>query len=165
MSGENAEHLISECKQIKDDCEYTAEAHHFIAGYQEIINYVVKLAPAIIAAWSGIQVLRGASTQIAWLAIISGVVFAVATILGPERWAAEHTKAAKDYTVLKHEARSLHEAFYPEMSQSEFYIAVRILREKYNSLVTHTPKTNNMAFKIAQKRIREDRHKPDYRES
>lgn len=118
----------------------------------EIGNAPVKLAPAIIAAWSGILVLGGASTQIAWLAIISGVVF------GPERCAAGHTKAAKDYTVMKHEARSLHEAFFPEMSQSEFYIAVRILREKYNSLVAHTPKTSNRAFKIAQERIKQGRH-------
>jgi hypothetical protein len=123
------DHLIHECKRIKGDSEHTAEAHHTIASSMERTGFCLKIIPAILAAGSGAAVLLGAEIWVAWLAVISGAIFAYSSIANPDGQASEHTKAAKEFTVLKHDARSLHESFCKEMGQAEFYIAVRILRE------------------------------------
>ena len=87
------------------------------------------------------------------------------TIIGPDKRANDHTKAAKDYTVLKHDARALYQTFSHEMSQSEFYLSVRLLRERYNNLVSQTPKTTDKAFEKARAKIKSDRHTPDFKET
>ena len=162
MAPKNNEHLITECKQIEDDCKYTAEAHHTIASGNEKMGLGLKIIPAGVAAGSGVALLSGYPSWVAWLAIISGVVFAMTTIMGPDKRANDHTKAAKDYTVLKHDARALYQTFSHEMSQSEFYLSVRLLRERYNNLVSQTPKTTDKAFEKARLKVKSDRHTPDF---
>jgi hypothetical protein len=155
-------HLINECKRIEEDCTYNAETHHSIASCNDRISFWIKFIPAAVAAGSGIAVLKGSPIWVAWLSILSGVVFALATILNPDRNANDHTKAAKDFTVLKHDSRALYQTFSHEMSQSEYYISVRLLRDRYNNLIRHTPKTSDKAFRKASKKIKAGSHRPDF---
>jgi len=155
-------HLINECKRIEEDCTYNAEAHHSIASCSDRISFWLKFIPAAVAAGSGVAVLKGYPIWLAWLSILSGVVFALATILNPDRHANDHTKAAKDFTVLKHDARALYQTFSREMSQSEYYISVRLLRERYNNLVRQVPKTTDKAFEKSRKKIKAKKHKSDF---
>lgn len=162
MAERSTEHLIGECKRIWDDCRYTAEAHHIIAQRKERIALLAKLIPAILAAGSGAAVILGAESWVAWFAVISGAVFGFASIANPDGQAHEHTKAAKEFTVLKHDARSLHKCFNIEMGQNEFNIAVRVLRERYNCIVRYSPKTTEDSFQKAGEKIKAGKHESDF---
>ncbi len=149
MSEQIVDHLIHECKRIKDDCEYTAEAQLMVKSSKRMVGFWLKIIPALLAAGSGAAVLLGAQIQLAWLAVISGAVFAYPSIANPDGQANEHTKAAKEFTVLKTWRPILHESFCREMGQTEFYIAVRVLRERYNCIVRYSPKTTDDSFEKA----------------
>ncbi len=162
MAEQKDEHLIKECMRIEDDSLYTAEAHYILASREKKISLWVKIFPAVVAAASGILVLRKYPNWVAWLAVVSGVVFALQSILDPDRKANDHSTAGKEYTALKHEARALYQTFSKEMDKSDFAAAVRVLREKYNSLVKHSPQTTEKAFEKGRKRINSGRHTPDF---
>jgi hypothetical protein len=161
---QNDEHLIKECMRIENDSLYTAEAHYILASKEKRLSIWVKVVPAAVAAVSGILVLRGYPAWVAWFAVISGVVFALQSVLDPDRKANDHSTAGKEYTALKHEARSLYQTFSKEMDKSDFTTAVRLLRERYDSLVKHSPQTTEKAFEEGRKRIKSGRHTPDFEE-
>jgi hypothetical protein len=164
MDEQDNSHLINECIRIEEDCLYTAEAHYIIANQAGRIGFWVKLVPAVAAAASGVLVLSGAPNWIAWFAVISGVAFALQSILNPDKEQEEHAQAGKCYTALKHESRALHNTFHKEMDHASFYVMVRILREKYNLIAKLTPQTTIKAFEEGRKRIKTGRHKPDFEE-
>jgi len=157
-------HLIKECMQIEEDCLYTAEAHYIIASDASRISFWVKLIPALAAAASGVAVLFGAPNWVAWFAVISGVAFALQSILNPDKEREEHSLAGKCYTSLKHEARALYQTFSKEMKREEFSMMVRILRERYNMIAKLTPQTTIRTFEEGRKRVKSGRHKPDFEE-
>ncbi len=165
MTDNDNRHLISECMQIKDDCEYTAEAHYFIAAKEDRISFWVKVIPAATAAISGALVLAGKPYWIAWFSVIAGVAFALQSILNPDKKHDEHSNAGKCYTVLKHEARALHETFHKEMDHNSFSVMVRVLRERYNMIARLTPQTTKESFEEGRKRIKAGHHTPDYKEN
>lgn len=165
MLEENTNHLIHECRQIEDDCLYTAEAHYIIAADAGRVSFWVKLIPALAAAASGAALLGGAPNWIAWFSVIAGVAFALQSIMNPDKKQEEHSQAAKSYTVLKHESRSLHQTFYKEMDRESFSNAVNILRERYNMIAKMTPQTTVKAFEEGRRRIKARRHTPDFEES
>lgn len=164
MSENNNEHLVTECKRIEGDSEYTAEAHYYLASNEKTKSFWVKIIPAIVAAGSGVLVLRGYPDWVAWLAVISGVVFGVQSILDPDRKANDYSTAGKKYTALKHDARALYQTFSKQMNRNEFDVAVHLLRQRYNDLVEHTPQTTDKAFEEGRKKIKAGRHKPDFGE-
>lgn len=164
MPEESNEHLIKECMRIEEDSLYTAEAHYMLASEAKRTSFWVKFLPAVVAAVSGILVLRGYPDWLAWLAIISGAAFGLQAVLDPDRKANDYSIAGKEYTALKHEARALYQTFSHEMDHNAFALAVRILREKYNALVRHTPQTTIKAFEEGRKRIKAGRHTPDFEE-
>lgn len=157
-------HLIKECMQIEDDCLYTAETHYIIAAKAGRTGFWVKLIPAIAAAGSGAAVLSGAPDWVAWFAVISGVAFALQSILNPDKKHDEHSLAGKCYTALKHESRALYKTFYKEMDHDSFSVMVRIVRERYNMIAKLTPQTTIKAFEEGRKRIKAGRHIPDFEE-
>ena len=156
------EHLIKECMRIEDDSLYTAEAHYILASKEKSVAFWLKITPAAVSAISGILLLRGYPDWIAWLAIISGAVFALQSVLDPDRKSNDHSAAGKEYTALKHEARRLYQVFSKEMSRSDFSVAIEMLCEKYNFLMKHTPQTTEKAFEEGRKRIKAGRHTPDF---
>lgn len=158
----DSDHLIKECMRIENDCLYTAEAHYILASKEKRIAFWLKIMPAAVAAISGILLLRGYPTWIAWLAIVSGAVFALQSVLDPDRKANDHSAAGKEYTALKHEARRLCQVFCKEMNKPDFSFALKILCEKYNFMVKHTPQTTEKAFEEGRKRIKAGRHTPDF---
>jgi hypothetical protein len=163
MPEDNTDHLIGECRQIEDDCRYTAEAHYIIADGAGKVSFWVKLIPALAAAASGAALLAGAPNWIAWFSVIAGVAFALQSIMNPDKKMEEHSQAGKSYTALKHESRSLYQTFYKEMDRESFKIAVKILRERYNMIATMTPQTTVKAFEEGRKRIKAGRHSPDFK--
>ena len=164
MPEDNNNHLIEECRQIEDDCLYTAESHYIIAADAGRVSFWVKLIPAVAAAASGAALLAGAPNWIAWFSVIAGFAFALQSIMNPDKKKEEHSQAAKSYTTLKHESRSLYQTFHKEMDRNSFATYVRILRERYNMIAKMTPQTTLKAFEEGRKRIRAGRHKPDFNE-
>ena len=164
MPEEDKNHLINECRQIEDDCLHSAEAHYIIAANAGRVSFWVKLIPAVAAAASGAALLAGAPNWIAWFSVIAGIAFALQSIMNPDKEKEEHSQAAKSYTALKHESRSLYQTFHNEMDKNSFSAWVRILRERYNMIAKLTPQTTVKAFEEGRKRIKSGRHTPDFKE-
>ena len=164
MPVDNTDHLINECRQIEEDCLYTAEAHYILAAGAGKVSLWVKLIPALAAAASGTALLLGLPSWIAWFSVISGVAFALQSIMNPDKKQEEHSHVAKSYTALKHESRSLHQTFYREMDRQSLLIEVRILRERYNMIAKMAPETTERAFEAGSKIIKSGRHIPDFKE-
>ena len=164
MPEENNNHLITECKQIEDDCLYTAESHYTISAGAGTVSFWIKFIPALAAAASGAALVAGAPNWIAWFSVIAGVAFALQSVLNPDKKREEHSQAGKLYTSLKHESRALYQTFYKEMDRNSFSIMVRILREKYNMIAKLTPQTTIKDFEKGRQRIKAGRHTPDFKE-
>ena len=156
------EKYIDECKQIKQNCEYTAETHHWIAGWNRLLAYVFQIVPAVIAAVTATLVAANVQPPSwLWVTVVSAVVVAIASVLDPNKQYQDHLSAAKAFTTLKHDARFLHEAKSHTMTDEAFCQAVENLHEKYNEIVRISPPTNKRFFEIARAVIQSDRHEPD----
>lgn len=155
--------LINECKQIQEDSTYTAETHHIIEKRLSKKAFWYKFVPPAITVSSAFAVIVGMPNWVSWITIFSGVISILNILLEPDKKSKDHLFAAKNFTVLKHEARSLHEAFKDFMAEEEFYHNVKRLRERYNLLVQYSPSTEKEAFEEARKRIQTGVHKADFR--
>jgi len=156
------EKFIDECKQIRQNAEYTAETHHWIASWNRGLAYAFQIVPAAIAAVTSSLVAAGIQpSSWLWATVISSVVAAVASVLDPNKQYQDHLLAAKSFTIMKHDARFLHDAKSHRMTDAEFCVAVDNLHEKYNELVRVSPPTNKRSFEIARAVIQSGRHAPD----
>jgi hypothetical protein len=153
---------IDECKQLKQNAEYTAEAHHWIASWNRTLAYIFQIIPAIIAAITSSLVAAGIqSTSWLWATVIASVTAAIASVLDPNKQYQDHLLAAKAFTILKHDARFLHEAKSQTLSDEAFCLAVQNLHDKYNETVRVSPPTSKRFFRIARTVIQSGRHEPD----
>jgi hypothetical protein len=156
------ETFINECKQIQQNCTYTAEAHHHLAIWNRALAYAFQIIPAIVAAvTSGLVVANVKPDSWLWATVIASVISAVATIIDPNKKYQDHLNAAKNFTILKHDARFLYDATSNNLSDESFFIAVENLHEKYNELVRMTPPTGGMSFGKARKLVGAGIHEPD----
>lgn len=153
---------IDECKQIKQNAEYTAETHHWIAGWNRFLAHTFQMVPAVIAVITSALVAAGIQpASWLWATVIASVVAAVASVLDPNKQYQDHLLAAKTFTILKHDARFLHDARSHKMSDEAFSNAVENLHERYNDTVRTAPPTNKRFFEIARGIIQSGRHDPD----
>ena len=166
MENSKEKNLIKECKQIEEDSLYTAEVHHIIYHRLIVKAFWFKLIPPLITVLSALSLLIGAPNWVSWITMFSGLITITSVFLEPEKKAKEHLFAARNFTVLKHEARSLHETFKDFLDTKSFFQEVKRLREKYNLLVTTTPPTDDeKAWEKARQRIKSGVHKADFREN
>jgi len=163
MNNIKIENLIAECKQIQEDSTYTAETHHIIEKRLSKRAFWYKFVPPAITVLSAIALILGMPNWISWITIFSGIISILNILLEPEKESKDHLFAAKNFTVLKHKARSLNEAFKDFMTEEEFYHNVKHLREKYNMLVQYSPSTEKEAFEEARKRIQTGVHSADFK--
>lgn len=159
------ENLINECKRIEEDSTYTAETHYLIANSLSKKSFWFKFIPVIITGISALALLLGSPDWVSWITLVSSIIAITNTILEPESKAREHEFAAKSFTVLKHEVRSLYESFKDFIDEKDFYHEVKRLREKYNWLVQTTPPTDEKNFEKARGRIKKGIHKPDFQKN
>ena len=158
----NRQSYFQECEVLRQNCEYTAEAHHFVVKSQKRILFAFQVFPAIVAALSGMLVAgQVIPAWWGWLTVISAVVTAVANVLNPLARYFEHLNAARAFTILKHEARALKDAFGPDMSDEKLAEAVKGLHDKYAELLRFVPPTEEWAFDKAREKIKSGIHKPD----
>lgn len=154
--------LIAECKHIQENCTYTAEAHHDLADRSRRLSIWLQIVPSVITAiLASIVTLGWAPVILNGLTVIGAVISAVANVLNPLKDYFDHLNAAKNFTIIKHDARALRESFGIKMSDSAFASAVETLHGRYNDLVRFVPPTDKKSFEEARRRIREGVHKPD----
>jgi len=156
------EKYIEECKTIQQNCTYTAEAHHIIALRNKRIGFFLQVIPAVVAAVSGVVVVSGVVHPF-WLALIvvGAATSAVAGVLDPHKSYQNHLSVAKDFVVLKQDARSLHETFYSTMNDEVFSNEVKHLHDRYISLVKMSPATDKKSFEKARIVVQKGLHKLD----
>ena len=156
------ERYKNECKQIKQNAEYTAETHHVIADRSKKLSFWLEVVPAVVAAVTGSLVAAGiAPIALLWLTVLGAVTSAIANVLNPKKDYYDHLNAAKHFTVLKHDARALQETFSVRMNEDQFCDKVEHLHQRYNDLVSLVPPTDDKAFMKARTKIQGDIHTPD----
>ncbi|RJQ53113.1 MAG: SLATT domain-containing protein [Nitrospiraceae bacterium] len=163
MNNNKIENLIAECNQIQEDSNYTAETHYIIEKKLSRKAFWYKFVPPAITVLSAFALILGMPNWISWVTIFSGIVSILNILLEHDKKSKDHLFAAKNFTVLIHEARSLHETFKDFYSEEEFYHNVKRLREKYNLIVQFSPSTDTKSFEEARKRIQAGIHKADFR--
>ncbi len=153
---------IEECKKIDQNCRYTAETHHIIANRNKNSATWYQLVPAVIAAVLGVLVVTEQfPIWSIWLGVISASVSAMGGVLNPLKEYYDHLNAAKNFTILKQDANSLHKTFYVGMTDEELGDAVRNLHDRYNEVIKFVPPTDEKAFKKSQERIKSKVHELD----
>jgi hypothetical protein len=154
--------LIDECKQIQQNALYTAQSHHDRAEFFQKASFVLRVLPALGAAISGALVGVGSGPdELVWLAVLGAAISAVTGVLNPDREAEDHTRAAKAFTSLRHDARFLHEVQVHVMGNEHFIAAVERIHARYNDVVGMSPSTGRSFFEKARKFIQLGRHEPD----
>lgn len=158
--------LLHECETIYQNCLYSAETHHILAADSSRLATWLQAVPASVAAASSAIIIAGVwseqQTAFAVLSAVTAGVAAVASIINPTREYFDHLNAAKNFTALKQDARSLKLSFADTMTDGELAIAARVLHDRYNELVKFTPATrNDKAFKKAQAKIKSGDHDLD----
>jgi len=165
MDAQKEQNLIRECKQIEEDSMYTAEVHYIIGHKQKMKAFWFKIIPAVITVISAFSLLIGAPSYVTWITLFGALITVVSILLEPEKESRNHFSAAQNFTVLKHEARSLHEAFKDFLDEKDLYRNVRMLRDRYNLFAKVTPPTDNeKAWNQARENIKKGRHRADFRE-
>lgn len=151
-----------ECKQIKQNAEYTAEAHHIIANSSKDLAFKIQLLPALLTATSvfltvGVPV----PPWWIWVTVVSAFVTAYGTVKNPLKDYYDHLMAAKNFTAIKHDARILWEVFSKDMTDKEFIQATKSLHDRYNELIRISPPTDDESFEKAREKIQLGVHEPD----
>lgn len=150
----NTENLKNECRVIEDNARHTSEAHHIVAANSRRVAFWLEILPAVVASLSGLLVVGELiPAWWGWITVVSAVVTATSSIMGPHKSYYENLNAAKSFTVVKHRARSLHSSFATSFSEQEFLKEVRALSEYYNQLVLLTPPTEEWAYNKAVNKI------------
>jgi hypothetical protein len=156
------EQYLKECNTICQDCTYTAETHHIIARKNKRLQIWLQLVPAVSAAFFSLLVVgTPVPAWVGWLAVISAVVTAVASVLNPLKEYYDHLNAAKNFTTLKHDARSLENTFSERMDDNALAVAVENLHQRYNDIIKLVPPTDKKSFEEARHVVKAGIHEPD----
>lgn len=155
--------LKEECKQIEQDCLYTAQAHFVLAErYEKRMRRYIIWPAAAAAVFSLVSTIwpdkLGPAGYVATL--LSGLA-AISAGLGMERAVSAHKQAANLLTALRHEARRLHETWSTDLTPEQFAQEVRQLCERYDSYVVALEVTDKKAFEEARKLIKDGVFDPD----
>lgn len=155
--------LLNELKIIKDNCEYTAEAH-FTHAKEVKRNYLyLQLILAIITALVGGAIVVGQTIAnwVGWLTAIGAVITGSISVLNPLQEYYECFIAGNAFTRLKHEARSLRDSFYLDLTNEELANAVKLLQSKYGDICSLSPLTDEKAFEKSRVKVKSGIHNPD----
>jgi hypothetical protein len=151
----------NECLRIEESSTYSAEAHHIIAKRQMFWYKAFQLVPAIATAIIGTLTVGAIVPKwVGILGLITAIITAIGTVLNPQKDYFEHVGAAKAFTTMKHDARSLRE-FGERAAVHDLAAEVKCLHDRYNDLVRVAPVTKDWAFKKARLRIQDGVHTPD----
>lgn len=151
----------AECHRIEQNATYSAETHHILAKRQQLWFKLFQLVPAIATALIGtLTVGQVVPRWVGIVGLVTAVVTAIGTVLNPQQSYYEHLGAAKAFTVIKHDARSLREMGEQTTGQ-DLTVAVKSIHDRYNDLVRIAPATEDWAFERARERIQAGVHQPD----
>lgn len=159
----NTTNLLKECRTVAENCLYNAQAHFALAASREKQVRWLILVPSIITSVCGVLTALGLPRWIGVLSAGGGLVVSIATSLGVEKGPAVHKKAAALWTALRHEARSLCETYFAELTRDQLLAEVRRIDDRYNSLCNALETTDRSSFEAARQRIKLGEHELDFK--
>lgn len=162
MNINESPNLINECKTIEENCLYTSIAHYGLEQTHKRWEQVLKYALAALSAASGGLLVMGLPSALGWLAIGSGLVSALVTVFDVDKKAREHGDSAREFTVLRHDARTTYQTFAPELAREDVMRRVERLVDRYNELISRSPSTTERAFQEARRKIQSEVYAPDF---
>lgn len=172
MTEELRKRLTQECKNVAENSLYTAQAHFEVAASRDAQRFWCIVMPALLVVGGILASLL--EKQIAFVGqykIVIDVVTALAAMttalsvfMGLDRQCASHNAAANLFTLLRHDARSLHETFAQTLSNEEFARRVQELMHRYGYLCQATEPTDKSSFEKARKSIKGGIHEMDHQQ-
>ena len=155
--------LLNELQTVEENSLYTAQAHFAIAARKGAVVRIVYVGASGLAALAGGLVVAGLPAWLGVFAAIGGIIGAVSAALGADKDVHVHRVAANVLTKIRHESRSLREAFSAELSKEELTREVRRISDGYNNLIQGLPPTDEKAMRKARESIQSGRFVPDFK--
>jgi len=156
--------LLDECKTIAENCLYTAQTHFIMQEKAGSKSLWLILIPSGIAAIAGMLTSIGLPGWIGVFATLSGVITGVATYCKIDQKEISHKTAANLLTSLRHEARSVYETYWKDMTHEQLSNEVRRLGDKYSTLCQALITTDKDSYEEARKLLKSGTFVPDFRE-
>jgi hypothetical protein len=154
--------LLRECETVAENSLYNAQAHFALANSKEQKGRLLLLVPSAVAGLCGLLTALGGPLWLGAFSAIGGFMASIATILGVDKEPTSHRNAACQWTSLRHEARSLHEAYFKELPREQFLAEVRRIDARYIALSQALEPTDPESFATARAQIQSGAHKPDF---
>lgn len=153
---------IIECKKIRQNANYTAEAHYYLAQQAKKKVLWLEIIPSIVIVLSNLLILSGVSNIYCLsLSIIASTVIATAAFLNPNLEYGNHLSAAKAFNLIKNDASFLCDTELDVIDEEDFIIKTKKLRDKYNNIIQLSPSTDEKSFNHGKERIKEGVHDQD----
>ena len=158
--------MVEECKKecsiIEQFCIYNAETHNTMARKAQRKTFWLQCVPAILTSLSAFLVVgQIIPAWWGWTTLVTAVITAVGSTMDTKTAFFNHLFAAKHFSALRHQARSLRDTFMSNMPETEIISRTRELNIKYDDLIHFTPLTDNKSFEEARERIKSGVHTPD----
>jgi len=164
MTTDEVKHLLDECKTIEENCLYTGQTHFVMAEKIEKKKFWLVFIPSLLAVVAGAYSAIYAVNWAAAVASISAGIAGLTSFLGIEREAVTHNSAGNLLSIMRHEARILHESLWKEIPREHLCMEVRKLNDKYQIACFALDVTDSKSFELARKRIKSGVFKYDFRQ-
>ena len=159
-NNELTEALIKECERIEEDCLHSMKGHFNAGSRWNKVHLWMGIPSAVLAAWAGIEAFNDNPSLTATLALLSAALTATITFLSPQEVSNNHTKAGKEYNVVRNKTRRVRGIDALTVSPEDLKIRVDELADKKDSLNSMSPSIPRWAYEKAKKDI--DKGLADY---
>jgi hypothetical protein len=146
--------LEREADRIEEDCTYSAKGHFESARIWGRWNLWVGIPAAVLGAFAGVSGFSDLPELAGGLAVFSGALAALLTVLKPSERASSHQKAGALYNSVKNRARFFREVDLTSGARpAVLRKRLRQLAEERNALSEASPEILRPAFEKARKGI------------
>lgn len=149
--------LKDEAARIEEDALHSSKGHFNAAANWRRWRLIIGIPAVALAAWAGVQAVTSCPWLTAFLAMSSGALSAVATLLDPEKRATEHQAAGRELNALKNIARKFREIEINRFSIDKASERLEEIFERRDNLNRMSPDIPDRCYEKAKKDIDEGR--------
>lgn len=151
--------LVDEAKRLEEDLLWSMTACFQVATWWRMLHWAIGIPSVLAAALTGIKAVKTGDPQtLAYLAIASAILSALATFVNPGRSAREFHNAGVRCSALKGKLRRYWQidatSDYPNLRKN-----LEKLADEKSHLMETMPHTGGLPYWLAGRSIRKEQHK------